>query len=180
VRVIDDDLGVSGASVAGRSGFAELVAQVGLGQVGIVLSLECSRLARNNADWYRLLDLAGMADTLIADADGVTRNEASLGPPRCAAVLAARLRFHCGLGAVRRRPQDIVPDRAASLIDSILRQLTQGPAVMIGIPPPPAAPMSDRRSDRPCHSEVAGHQTTSLQMWSGQPEPTTERNLTHM
>jgi DNA invertase Pin-like site-specific DNA recombinase/transposase-like protein len=71
VRVIDDDLGVSGASTAGRSGFAELAAQVGLGQVGIVLSLECSRLARNNADWYRLLDLAGMADTLIADADGV-------------------------------------------------------------------------------------------------------------
>jgi DNA invertase Pin-like site-specific DNA recombinase/transposase-like protein len=71
VRVIDDDLGVSGASATGRSGFAELAAQVGLGQVGIVLSLECSRLARNNADWYRLLDLAGMADTLIADADGV-------------------------------------------------------------------------------------------------------------
>jgi DNA invertase Pin-like site-specific DNA recombinase len=71
VRVIDDDLGVSGASAAGRSGFAELAAQVGLGQVGIVLSLECSRLARNNADWYRLLDLAGMTDTLIADTDGV-------------------------------------------------------------------------------------------------------------
>jgi DNA invertase Pin-like site-specific DNA recombinase len=71
VRVIDDDLGASGASTAGRSGFAELAAQVGLGQVGIVLSLECSRLARNNADWYRLLDLAGMTDTLIADADGV-------------------------------------------------------------------------------------------------------------
>src|SRR5215204_4086191 len=71
VRVIDGDLGVSGASVAGRSGFAELAAQVGLGQVGIVLSLECSRLARNNADWYRLLDLAGMTDTLIADTDGV-------------------------------------------------------------------------------------------------------------
>jgi DNA invertase Pin-like site-specific DNA recombinase len=42
-----------------------------MGQVGIVLSLECSRLARNNADWYRLLELAGMTDTLIADADGV-------------------------------------------------------------------------------------------------------------
>jgi DNA invertase Pin-like site-specific DNA recombinase len=71
VRVIDEDLGVSGASTTGRSGFAELAAQVGLGQVGIVLSLECSRLARNNADWYRLLDLAGMTDTLIADADGI-------------------------------------------------------------------------------------------------------------
>jgi len=71
VRVIDDDLGVSGASTTGRSGFTGLAAQVGLGQVGIVLALEVSRLARNNADWYRLLDLAGMTDTLIADADGV-------------------------------------------------------------------------------------------------------------
>ena len=71
VTVIDEDLGVSGAPAAGRGGFAQLAAQVGLGQVGIVLSLECSRLARNNADWYRLLDLAGMTDTLIADADGV-------------------------------------------------------------------------------------------------------------
>ena len=71
VSVIDDDLGVSGSSAAGRSGFADLVTRVGLGQVGMVVSLECSRLARNNADWYRLLDLAGMTDTLIADADGV-------------------------------------------------------------------------------------------------------------
>jgi DNA invertase Pin-like site-specific DNA recombinase len=71
IRVIDEDLGMSGASTAGRSGFAELAAQVGLGQVGIVVSLEVSRLARNNTDWYRLLDLAGMTDTLIADADGV-------------------------------------------------------------------------------------------------------------
>jgi DNA invertase Pin-like site-specific DNA recombinase len=71
VRVIDEDLGVSGAASTGRSGFAELAAQVGLGQVGIVLALEVSRLARNNADWYRLLDLAGMTDTLIADSDGI-------------------------------------------------------------------------------------------------------------
>ncbi|MCK9905189.1 recombinase family protein [Frankia sp. Cpl3] len=71
VGVIDADLGVSGASTAGRSGFAELTRQVALGDVGIVLALEVSRLARNNADWYRLLDLAGMTDTLIADADGV-------------------------------------------------------------------------------------------------------------
>jgi DNA invertase Pin-like site-specific DNA recombinase len=71
VQVIDEDLGVSGASATGRSGFAELAAQVGLGEVGIVLALEVSRLARNNADWYRLLDLAGMTDTLIADTDGI-------------------------------------------------------------------------------------------------------------
>lgn len=71
VRVIDDDLGVSGASAAGRSGFAELAASVGLGEVGIVLAIEVSRLARNSSDWYRLLDLAGMTDTLIADSDGI-------------------------------------------------------------------------------------------------------------
>src|SRR5262245_9689654 len=71
VTVIDEDLGLSGASAAGRAGFAQLAAQVGMGQVGIVLSLEVSRLARSNTDWYRLLDLAGMTDTLIADADGV-------------------------------------------------------------------------------------------------------------
>jgi DNA invertase Pin-like site-specific DNA recombinase len=71
IRVIDADLGRSGASTAGRTGFAELTSLVGLGQVGIVLALEVSRLARNNSDWYRLLDLAGMTDTLLADADGV-------------------------------------------------------------------------------------------------------------
>src|SRR5262245_14461056 len=71
VRVIDEDLGISGASTAGRGGFGQLTEQVALGQVGIILALEVSRLARNNADWYRLLDLAGMTDTLIADADGV-------------------------------------------------------------------------------------------------------------
>ena len=48
-----------------------MTAQVALGQVGILLGLEVSRLARNNADWYRLLDLCGMTDTLIGDADGV-------------------------------------------------------------------------------------------------------------
>jgi DNA invertase Pin-like site-specific DNA recombinase len=71
ITVVDEDLGVSGASAAGRSGFAGLAARVGLGEVGLVLSLEVSRLARNNSDWYRLLDLAGMTDTLIGDADGI-------------------------------------------------------------------------------------------------------------
>ena len=71
VQVIDEDQGMSGTSAAGRSGFGQVTAMVALGQVGIVLALECSRLARNNADWYRLLDLAGMTDTLIGDADGL-------------------------------------------------------------------------------------------------------------
>ena len=65
VTVIDEDLGLSGAGVVERSGFARLTAEVALGHVGIVLGLEVSRLARNNADWYRLLDLCGLTDTLI-------------------------------------------------------------------------------------------------------------------
>jgi excisionase family DNA binding protein len=71
VVVIDEDLGLSGSGVVARNGFARLTAEVALGHVGIVLGLEVSRLARNNADWYRLLDLCGLTDTLIGDADGI-------------------------------------------------------------------------------------------------------------
>src|SRR5207344_3566755 len=71
VVVIDEDLGVSGSGAVARSGFARLTAEVALGHVGLVLGLEVSRLARNNADWYRLIDLCGLSDTLIGDADGV-------------------------------------------------------------------------------------------------------------
>lgn len=71
VTVIDEDLGVSGGGLVERTGFARLTSDVALGHVGIVLGLEVSRLARNNADWYRLLDLCGVTDTLIGDADGI-------------------------------------------------------------------------------------------------------------
>ena len=71
VRVIDADLGVSGSVTGHRTGFESLVADVALGQVGIIVALEASRLARDNTAWYRLLDLAGTFDTLVADADGV-------------------------------------------------------------------------------------------------------------
>jgi DNA invertase Pin-like site-specific DNA recombinase len=71
VVVIDQDLGVSGSGMVERNGFARLTAEVALGHVGIVLGLEVSRLARNNADWYRLLDLCGITNTLIGDADGM-------------------------------------------------------------------------------------------------------------
>jgi DNA invertase Pin-like site-specific DNA recombinase len=71
VIVIDEDLGLSGSGSAKRSGFARMTAEVALRHVGIVLGLEVSGLARNNADWYRLLDLCGMTDTLIGDSDGV-------------------------------------------------------------------------------------------------------------
>jgi DNA invertase Pin-like site-specific DNA recombinase len=71
VIIIDEDLGVSGGGLVDRAGFARMTSEVALGHVGIVLGLEVSRLARNNADWYRLLDLCGVTDTLIGDADGI-------------------------------------------------------------------------------------------------------------
>src|SRR3954447_26197259 len=71
VLVIDEDLGVSGSGIVERTGFAQLTAEVALGHVGLVLGLEVSRLARNNADWYRLLDLCGLTSTVLADEDGV-------------------------------------------------------------------------------------------------------------
>lgn len=71
IQVIDTDLGQSARESASRSGFKELVAEVSLGHVGLILGYEVSRLARNNADWYTLLDLAAVFHTLIADTDGV-------------------------------------------------------------------------------------------------------------
>ena len=71
IVVIDTDQGQSGASAADREGFQQLVAEVGMGQAGIVLGLEVSRLARNNADWHRLLEICALAGTLICDEDGL-------------------------------------------------------------------------------------------------------------
>src|SRR6201992_666675 len=110
VKVIDEDLGISGSGLSERTGFARMIAEVVLSQVGIVLGLEVSRLARNNADWYRLLDLCGVTDTLIGDGDGIyhpglfndrlvlglkgTMSEAELH------VLRARLRRGLPIGSV--------------------------------------------------------------------------------
>lgn len=71
VVVIDEDLGRSGASSTGRQGFQRLVADVGMGKAGIVIGTEVSRLARNNADWQRLLEICGLTETLILDEDGL-------------------------------------------------------------------------------------------------------------
>lgn len=71
VVVIDEDLGQSGASAAGREGFQRLVADVSLGLVGIILGLEVSRLARCSSDWYRLLEICALTDTLILDEEGL-------------------------------------------------------------------------------------------------------------
>src|SRR5208337_3831779 len=71
IKVVDEDLARSGSGTADRHGFALMTAEVGLGHVGLILSIEVSRVARNNADWYRLLDLCGVTDTLIGDEDGL-------------------------------------------------------------------------------------------------------------
>src|SRR5215475_4494783 len=71
IIVIDSDQGESGASASWRGGFQRLVTDVGMGHAGIVMGLEVSRLARNNADWHRLLEICALADTLILDEDGL-------------------------------------------------------------------------------------------------------------
>jgi DNA invertase Pin-like site-specific DNA recombinase len=71
IVTIDCDQGHSGASAADREGFQRLVAEVGMGRAGIVLGLEVSRLARNNADWHRLLEICALSQTLILDEDGL-------------------------------------------------------------------------------------------------------------
>jgi DNA invertase Pin-like site-specific DNA recombinase len=117
IIIIDEDLGLSGSGSVARSGFARLTAEVALARVGLVLGLEVSRLARNNADWHRLIDLAGLTDTLIGDADGIyhpalfndrlllglkgTMSEAELH------VLRARQRRHSQQGSARRAAQRI-------------------------------------------------------------------------
>lgn len=71
VRVMDGDLGQSAAQAESRDDFKALVAEIALGHVGIVFSWEVSRLARNNAEWYQLLDMAALFGTMIADVEGI-------------------------------------------------------------------------------------------------------------
>lgn len=71
IQVIDEDLGKSAASAEDRSGFQTLMAEIGLGRVGIVLSMDASRLSRKNGDWYQLLELCSLFGTLIADGESL-------------------------------------------------------------------------------------------------------------
>ena len=71
IITIDNDLGVSGTSSGLREGFKKLVAEVGMGYAGIVVSIEVSRLSRNSSDWLRLLEICAITDTLIMDEDGI-------------------------------------------------------------------------------------------------------------
>src|SRR5246127_1611814 len=70
IRVLDRDLGMSGAQMSGREDFKTLVTDVAMGSVGAVFALEVSRLARSNLDWHRLLELCALTDTLVIDEDG--------------------------------------------------------------------------------------------------------------
>jgi DNA invertase Pin-like site-specific DNA recombinase len=133
IRVIDTDQGLSGQGSEYRSGFKELVAEVSLGHVGIIFGYEVSRLARNNSDWYHLLDLAAVFGTLIADNDGIydprlyndrlllglkgTMSEAELhllrqrlDAGRMGQVLRGEYRQHLPTGLVRQPDGTVVKD----------------------------------------------------------------------
>jgi len=71
ILLIDDDLGISGASSEGRLGFQRLLSEVALDHVGMILGVEMSRLARSCKDWYQLLELCALFGTLISDLDGL-------------------------------------------------------------------------------------------------------------
>ena len=71
IQVIDEDLGKSAASAENRQGFQSLLAEIGLGKVGIVISLDASRLSRKSTDWYQLLELCSVFGTLIADSESL-------------------------------------------------------------------------------------------------------------
>ncbi len=104
VEVVDEDQGRSGSAAAHRPGFQRLVSRVGLGEVGLVLMLEASRLARNGSDWHRLIELCGLAGTLIADETAVydprDPNDRLLlgvkGTLSEAELFTLRLRLHAG------------------------------------------------------------------------------------
>ncbi len=81
IEVVDADLGLSGASAAHRQGFKDLVACIALGEVGLIVSIEVTRLARNCSDWYPLLDICGHRGCLIADRDTVYDHRPSADPP---------------------------------------------------------------------------------------------------
>jgi DNA invertase Pin-like site-specific DNA recombinase len=71
IETIDEDQGRSGTGSAHRQGFKKLLAEIGAGQVGVVLALEASRLARSSADWHRLVEICVVTQTLLADETAV-------------------------------------------------------------------------------------------------------------
>ena len=163
VVVLDGDTARSAKSTDGRDEFQQLVAEVGLGRVGIVLGIEVSRLSRRNADWYGLLDLCALTDTLIADIDGIyhpalhndrlllglkgTMSEAELhvlrmrlrgGSLHKAGKGELRLPLPAGLdyddtGRVRITPDEAVADAIATVF-AYFEQLQSARQVMLRLP----------------------------------------------
>jgi DNA invertase Pin-like site-specific DNA recombinase len=152
IQVIDSDLGLTAATVQHREGFKELIGLVTLDQVGIILSVDVTRLSRNCSDWYPLLDLCGYKNCLIADRDGVYDSRSPNGRLLLGLkgqisemeLYTLRLRLTAGLlnkaergdlalalpvglvrapdGAVVKDPNREVQDRIALLFDSFLEQ----------------------------------------------------------
>lgn len=142
IRVIDTDQGLSGKSSDGRLGFQEIISLVSLGKVGIIFGYEVSRLARNNADWYPLLDLAAMFGVLIGDNDGIydpklfndrlllglkgTMSEVELhllrqrlDAGRMNKIMRAEYRQPLPTGLVRQRDGTVVKDADAQIRDTL-------------------------------------------------------------
>ncbi len=123
VLVIDEDLGRSGADASAREGFKGLAADVGLGKVGLILGIEVSRLARNNADWYHLLDLCALTDTLIADGDGVyhpgVQRPARARPQRHDERCDARAHVASELADWRIDVEGVVPDQCPRSVPTL-------------------------------------------------------------
>jgi len=125
VEVIDEDLGRTGVTVVGRTGFARVVAAVGLREVGAIFSLEASRLARNNRDWYQLIDLCAFMGTLIIDFDGVydprlLNDRLVLGVKGTMAEFEIGLMRQRGLEALRQKAQrgDLIIDLPSGYVRS--------------------------------------------------------------
>jgi DNA invertase Pin-like site-specific DNA recombinase len=151
IVVIDDDLGRSGCSTAGRPGFQRLVAEVGLDHVGVILGVEMSRFARSCRDWHQLIEICALFGTLIADLDGIydpsnhndrlllglkgTISEAELHllkrrmlDGRAAKALRGELVVRVPIGYVRRPSGEVVKDpdeQAQALVETVFEQFAR-------------------------------------------------------
>src|ERR1017187_2463275 len=119
IHVIDTGQGRSGASAADRAGFQHLVAEVSLGRAGIVLGLECSRLARDSADWQQLVKICAHTDTLILDEDGlydpaIFNDRVLLGMKGQISEFLCRRRHKASYADVRIMPRNCVTGRVCT------------------------------------------------------------------
>jgi len=197
VLVIDEDQGRSGATAAGRPGFQRLVAEVGLDHIGLVLSIEISRLARSSRDWYQLLEVCGLFATLIGDADGLydpqtyndrlllglkgTMSEAELHILKQRLLEGKRAKARRGelktllpMGYVRAPSGEVVKDpdeQARAVIDTVFDQFARR-GTLNGV----LRYLVDRQLQLP-YRMVSGPQTGQLQ-WR-RPNRATLGNLLH-